>query len=165
MISETLSKLLLLWVATLMGLNSYSQKALANSVITQELLQHYVQALSHDSMQGRYTGTIGCEKSADLIATEMRKIELKLIKNGDSNYRHPYYIAKGKDTIMAANIIGLIPGKTPEKYIIFSAHYDHVGDAGEQVIWQQLKTTIGDKIYNGANDNASGVAALLALAT
>ena len=46
MISETLSKLLLLWVATLMGLNSYSQKALANSVITQELLQHYVQALS-----------------------------------------------------------------------------------------------------------------------
>ena len=95
----------------------------------------------------------------------MRKIELKLIKNGDSNYRHPYYIAKGKDTIMAANIIGLIPGKTPEKYIIFSAHYDHVGDAGEQVIWQLLKTTIGDKIYNGANDNASGVAALLALAT
>ena len=85
-------------------------------------------------MQGRCTGTIGCEKSADLIATEMRKIELKLIKNGDSNYRHPYYIAKGKDTIMAANIIGLIPGKTPEKYIIFSAHYDHVGDAGEQVI-------------------------------
>lgn len=54
------------------------------------------------------------------------------------------------------NIVGMLPGKTRSKEIvIFSAHYDHVDrdlDGKEGVI------------YNGANDNASGVAALLALA-
>ena len=49
-----------------------------------------------------------------------------------------------------SNVIGVIPGKSDEQ-IIFSAHYDHLG-------------TKGDKIYNGADDNASGVTAVLALA-
>lgn len=54
------------------------------------------------------------------------------------------------------NIVGVLPGKTMKKEIvIFSAHYDHVnkGISGEQ-----------GEIYNGANDNASGVAAVLSLA-
>lgn len=49
-----------------------------------------------------------------------------------------------------SNVIGVIPGKSEEQ-IIFSAHYDHLG-------------TKGDQIYNGADDNASGVTAVLGLA-
>jgi Zn-dependent M28 family amino/carboxypeptidase len=55
------------------------------------------------------------------------------------------------------NLVGMIPGKTkPDEYVIFSAHYDHLGigipDAG------------GDSIYNGANDDASGTTAVITLA-
>ena len=50
------------------------------------------------------------------------------------------------------NVIGLIPGKKKKKYVVFSAHYDHLGRMGP------------DALFPGANDNASGVAMLLSLA-
>ncbi|AYD47527.1 M20/M25/M40 family metallo-hydrolase [Arachidicoccus soli] len=54
------------------------------------------------------------------------------------------------------NVVGILPGKTlPDEYVIFSAHYDHLG-VGQPVN--------GDSIYNGANDDASGVTAVLSLA-
>ena len=55
-----------------------------------------------------------------------------------------------------ANVVGMIKGKTkPDEYVVFSAHYDHlgIGKAKEQ-----------DSIYNGANDDASGTTAVIALA-
>jgi Zn-dependent M28 family amino/carboxypeptidase len=55
------------------------------------------------------------------------------------------------------NIIGMIPGKSkPDEYVIFSAHYDHLGIGKPD--------EAGDSIYNGANDDASGTAAVIALA-
>lgn len=54
------------------------------------------------------------------------------------------------------NIVGIIPGKTKTKeYVIFSAHYDHLGI---------VKPVQGDSIMNGADDNASGTSAVIALA-
>lgn len=54
------------------------------------------------------------------------------------------------------NVVGILPGKTlPNEYVIFSAHYDHLGVG---------KPINGDSIYNGANDDASGVTAVLSLA-
>lgn len=54
------------------------------------------------------------------------------------------------------NVIGMVPGgKRPSQYIIYTAHWDHLGRD------TSLKD---DQIYNGAVDNASGVAGLLALA-
>jgi len=55
------------------------------------------------------------------------------------------------------NVIGILPGKTrPDEYVLYSAHWDHLGrcDAAPD----------GDDICNGAYDNASGTAALVALA-
>lgn len=55
------------------------------------------------------------------------------------------------------NLIGIIPGKSkPEEYVIFSAHYDHLGIGRPDAA--------GDSIYNGANDDASGTTAVIALA-
>ncbi len=57
------------------------------------------------------------------------------------------------------NVIGKIEGNDPDlrdEYVIFSAHYDHLGIAPEPVD--------GDSIYNGAWDNASGTAAVLEIA-
>lgn len=59
-----------------------------------------------------------------------------------------------------ANVIGLLPGSDPElskQAVIFMAHHDHLGLAKE-------RNAEGDAIYNGAVDNASGAAALLAIA-
>lgn len=55
-----------------------------------------------------------------------------------------------------ANVVGVIPGKSrPEEMVLFSAHYDHLG------IGKAVKE---DSIYNGANDDASGTTAVIALA-
>jgi hypothetical protein len=54
------------------------------------------------------------------------------------------------------NVAGMLPGKTkPNEVIVFSAHYDHIGSSN---------SASSDKIYNGANDNASGTAAVIILA-
>ncbi len=165
MTSKSIYPFFVVLLATLPSLKSYSQKALADSVITKDLLQHYVQALAHDSMQGRYTGTVGCEKAAALIAGEMKALGLLPLSKNKGAYDYPYYLAEGTDTSMAANIVGVVPGKISDKYILFSAHYDHIGDSNQQGSPLRLSSSPKDKIYNGANDNASGVAALLALAS
>ncbi|WP_070138379.1 M28 family metallopeptidase [Crocinitomix algicola] len=68
-----------------------------------------------------------------------KKINLKI----HSTYK-PQYKSK--------NVIGYIPGKRKRKYIVFTAHYDHLGRMGT------------DTYFPGANDNASGTAMLLSLA-
>lgn len=147
---------------TLCSVQAFSQQALADAVITKELLQAYVQVIAHDSMDGRLTGTEGCEKAGYWIAREMQAIGLQPMSN--RSFHHPYRITNGMDTIKAANIVGIIPGSNAKKYIIFSAHYDHVGNAAKHKWEGQLHTDPNDLIFNGANDNASGVAAMLALA-
>jgi aminopeptidase YwaD len=53
------------------------------------------------------------------------------------------------------NVVAILPGKTkPEEIVLYSAHYDHLG----------VKTGEGDVIYNGADDDASGTAAIINLA-
>lgn len=57
---------------------------------------------------------------------------------------------------ISRNVVGIIPGsKQPEEYVIYSAHWDHLGVG---------RAVEGDSIYNGALDNASGTAAVLAIA-
>lgn len=56
-----------------------------------------------------------------------------------------------------ANVVGILPGKSKKnEYVIFSAHYDHLGIARQP--------QNGDSIYNGANDDAAGTTAVMMLA-
>ena len=65
-------------------------------------------------------------------------------------------IRNSVSNLVSKNVIALIPGtERKDEYIIYSAHWDHLGIG---------KAIDGDSIYNGAIDNASGTAALLALA-
>jgi Zn-dependent M28 family amino/carboxypeptidase len=60
-------------------------------------------------------------------------------------------------TIVSHNVLGRLPGtRHPNESVIYSAHWDHLGIG--------LPDAKGDRIYNGANDNASGIASLLELA-
>jgi Zn-dependent M28 family amino/carboxypeptidase len=60
------------------------------------------------------------------------------------------------ETLPLTNVAGMIPGKSrPDEYVIFSGHYDHIG---------ALPPVKGDSIANGADDDASGTTAVIALA-
>ncbi|KKC24065.1 peptidase M20 [Sphingomonas sp. SRS2] len=60
------------------------------------------------------------------------------------------------ETIVSKNVLGRLPGKThPNESVIYSAHWDHLGIG--------LPDAKGDRVYNGAKDNASGIAAMLEL--
>ena len=106
--------------------------------------------LASDKMEGRATFTRGIELASTFIEDEFKKIDLSYFDNL-TNYRQEFDV-KGK---AANNVIGILPGKSkPDEYVIFSAHYDHLGSVEDGI----------DKIYNGANDDASGTTAVIALA-
>ena len=106
--------------------------------------------LASDKMEGRATFSPGIELASAFIEEEFKKIDLSYFDNL-TNYRQEFDV-KGK---AANNVIGILPGKSkPDEYVIFSAHYDHLGLANEG----------DDRIYNGANDDASGVTAVVMLA-
>ena len=106
--------------------------------------------LASDKMEGRATFSPGIELASKFIEAEFKKINLSYFDNL-TNYRQEFDV-KGK---AANNVIGILPGKSkPDEYVIFSAHYDHLGSVEDGI----------DKIYNGANDDASGTTAVIALA-
>ncbi len=122
-----------------------------NIVIDTATVKKHLYTLAHDNMQGRKPGTEGIEKAAKYIEGEFKKIGLKPFKDLTTyrqNFEHK--------NIKMFNVLGVLEGKSKkDEFVIVSAHYDHLGvkESGE-----------GDLIYNGANDDASGVVGILALA-
>ena len=137
------------------------QAALADSLFHPDSLRHIVAVLASDSLEGRFAGTAGNLKAALFIAEEFRKAGLSHLagNNGFFMQVKPSWF----------NVMGAIKGKSrPGQVIIFSAHYDHVGTINTnpypKIAGGQSDVENGDEIYNGANDNASGVCAVVSLA-
>jgi len=121
-------------------------------------VRRHLYTLASDAMEGRKSGTAGIEKAAKYIENEFKRIGLTTFE-GLETYRQTFSFKPrgGPKEITSANIIGVLEGKSKkEEYVIISAHYDHLG---------MQKQGVGDLIYNGANDDASGVAGVLALAS
>lgn len=109
-------------------------------------LINHLEYLSSAVMQGRETATPGNQLAREYIIKIFDS--LKIDKAGDSRLQ-PFPF--GVNNQQGANIIGVIKGYQHENsYVAITAHYDHLG------------TRNGD-IYYGADDNASGTAALLAM--
>ncbi len=118
----------------------------AQDAIDADMLMQDVRALSADDMAGRAANTPGGERARDYI--ERRFTELGL-----QPHRGPFtYPIDRRTTGRGTNVMAVIRGSDrPDKFIIVSAHYDHVGvERG--------------RTYNGTDDNASGVSALFAFA-
>jgi Peptidase family M28 len=137
-------------------------------------------AISHDSLQGRAMGTPGNDKAARIIANEMQR--LGLVPGGDNGYLQriplkmmpsrrpggPMRLAPAEsfaalDTVPAErrgssqNVVGIIVGSDPalrDEVVLVGAHFDHLAMNGARAVE-------GDSIFNGADDDASGVAAIL----
>ena len=106
--------------------------------------------LSSDSLKGRETGTPEMVVASRFIVRRFRESGVLKFANG---YVQKFsFVDKYKKRRNGANVVGYLGGTTnPSKYLVVTAHYDHLGiREGE--------------IFNGADDNASGTAALFAIA-
>ncbi len=111
-----------------------------------------VAALTTADMAGRATGTPGGRLARAYVVKRFSEIGLTSV---GKDFVHPFSftLRNGKQYDDAANVIGVLRGSAaPERWLVISAHYDHLG-------------VVDGKVYPGADDNASGVAALLAIAT
>lgn len=108
-----------------------------------------VEILSSDKFEGRKTGEKGNDSARAYIIKEFKRLNLF---GFNGKYEQPFSFEIRKKKYNANNILVEIIGtEFPEKYIVISAHHDHLGISGGQ-------------IYNGADDDASGVSALISFA-
>jgi Zn-dependent M28 family amino/carboxypeptidase len=116
---------------------------------SKEALLTHIKELSSDTYEGRETGTAGATKAKNYIIAEFDKLGVKPL---GKTFEQAFPLPKNKKIKQGENIIGVIKGSSaPNEYIVISAHYDHEG----------IKN---GKIYNGADDDASGISALIAFA-
>jgi len=118
----------------------------ANAQTTlKERLEQHVYTLASDSLRGRKAGTEYARKAADYIVKQFEEIGIE--PYFENSYLQTF--RKGK----FQNIVGIFRGNDAvlkDEYIVVGAHYDHIGASGKV-------------INNGADDNASGTAALIEL--
>ena len=139
--------------APVTGRPAYDAAAQAASNVRKEQLLADLKALSADDMEGRLVGTPGGAKARAFVISRFKAVGLKPF--GDS-FESPFTFTGGRGAgateRQGINVIGYVAGtKQPARYIVVSAHYDHIG----------VRNGV---TFNGADDNASGTAALFALA-
>ena len=150
---------------------SFAQENLsyANSINNKDLYKH-IEVLSSDSLEGRETGKPGQKMAAEYIANHFKKIgippykrktyyqkfkvksERHICKCDDCDLAFFKRIFKSNQTIRGENVLGYIEGSDlKDELLIITAHYDHLGKHDSL-------------IFNGADDDASGVSAALEIA-
>lgn len=142
-------------------LSKRERTAVPSSVDSASLLAD-VRTLADPAMQGRAVNTPGGKKARDYLLQRFRDIGLEPVGAG---FEQPFTFTPGRGIrfwrakfweerkpVPGVNLVGQIRGTVePDSVIVVSAHYDHLG----------LRR---GKLYPGADDNASGVAAMLAVA-
>lgn len=150
------------------GAAAQIQAPTAGTRIPEERVRAHLAALAHDSLRGRRTGTEGARTAARYLAAELERYGLE--PAGDDGYFQTVPLvrtreggrerlrlagpASGGERLRGLNVVGLVrgAGDGAREAVVVGAHYDHLG-VGAAVA--------GDSIYNGADDDASGVVAVL----
>ncbi len=125
-------------------------------------IEQYVYDLADDSMMGRVTGTPAYLKAATYVAEALRSMGVRpaFYDAGSSveGYFHEFDVhaeSLGAESVRTYNVVGILEGTDPARrneYVVVGAHVDHISWPDET------------QIYNGASDNASGVATVLDVA-
>jgi Zn-dependent M28 family amino/carboxypeptidase len=122
-----------------------------STVIDSARLLDDLKILSSDAMEGRRTGTPGSAKARAFIA-ERFKASGVVPFGASYEQSFTFRTRRVSGEQRGVNVVGRIAGTLePRRYIVISAHYDHLG-------------TQNGVVFNGADDNASGTAALFAIA-
>lgn len=115
------------------------------------MLEHQ-RHLSSDALEGRKTGSRGSDSARAYIERAFTRAGLRSFEGG---YARRFSFRGRRDPAprTGINVVGYVAGLVdPSRFVVLSAHYDHLG-------------VIDGQIYNGADDNASGVGALLAMSS
>lgn len=158
------------------SLFSQSAKEKGFATINKESAKAYIGFLASDAVEGREAGRYGGRVAGEYVKSVLQDMGLKPL-NEDSYFQpfeaysperqkrvrfsvHPDSIQKYSQLpahrkLELRNVLGYIEGKNKNEYVVMGAHYDHLG---------MDEVLDGDKIYNGADDNASGVSAVLQIA-
>ena len=130
--------------------------SLAQEIDGNKLLQH-LEYLSSDALEGRKPLSRGSSMAQKYILDALTSLDLVEPLYPDFIQKFSFEDRRTKKMVVdASNIVAFIPGSASKKVIVVTGHYDHVGIG--------RPNAAGDSIYNGADDNASGTAALLVLA-
>jgi Zn-dependent M28 family amino/carboxypeptidase len=115
----------------------------------EDQLLNRLEILSSDKFEGRKTGEKGNDSARAFIIQEFKNLNSTGLKG---SFEHPFSFERKGEKFNANSILVEFKGsKFPDQYIVISAHHDHLG--------------VSDgKIYNGADDDASGVSALISFA-
>lgn len=155
-----MKKLLIILLSGLLLAISSASIAQSKSIKNFEVrpsLEKWVYFLASDDMMGRANGSPEMKIAAEYIAGVFRKAGLKPGFGGE--FIRDFTFTSRNRTIDERNVAAIIPGTDPElkdEYIIITAHFDHVGIG---------RPVDGDSIYNGADDNASGTASIMGVAS
>jgi Zn-dependent M28 family amino/carboxypeptidase len=126
-------------------------------------IQDHIKTLADDSFQGRGTGTAGERSAAIYIESAFKKLKLQP-KGENQTYFQSFPFKKGThgegEAGTGRNILAYLDNNA-KTTVIIGAHYDHLGTDGQG---SSLDANPNDKIHNGADDNASGVAGVIELA-
>lgn len=139
--------------AATLALLSFSTAANAQQDRTRiKDLQSHIYYFASDSLQGRKAGTESSAKAARYIANEFQKAGV--LPLFDDGYEMPFS-RDGYSEYNFFDVVGYIPGSDPvlkSEIIVIGAHFDHLG------------VRYDGEVFNGADDNASGSAALIEVA-
>lgn len=144
---------------------AFGLSAFAQSAVTEKEIAAHISYLASPKMGGRFPGTKENKKVVDYLIKNFKKSGIKSLNNNYiQEFRAKIRVKKGLDTptVTTQNVIGVIEGSDPvlkNEFIVLGAHYDHLGKGGPS---SKKPDTIG--VHLGADDNASGTAALLEIA-
>mgnify|MGYP001160979099 FL=1 len=158
----------LFMVATFVALAAFPVGAVVpqSPEINRASVERVISVLAHDGMEGRSAFSPAALRAAEFIASEFDSIGLDEVSGNDGYLQHFKARRRGRgrrgggqtDTEQTeyglSNVVGMIAGNRTDEYVVFSAHYDHIG----------IRPGGDDVIANGANDNASGTTAVIELA-
>lgn len=134
-------KKIIFFIVSLFSIYTFAQE------ISKEKITDILSTLASDEMKGREIGTPENDNAANYIAKLFKENNLEYCTG--NSYLIPFNY-KGK---AAYNVCGIKKGAS-EKYLGFSGHFDHIGTNKKS----------GDNIYNGADDDASGITTLVGIA-
>ncbi|NAS32657.1 M28 family peptidase [Flavobacteriaceae bacterium R38] len=160
-----ITSLVILLLATI-ALQAQTDKEKVLATVNVNTIKGHIYFLADDALKGRETGTPENKIAAAYLANTLRSYGVKPNPKTGDYYQEATLQVRYRDgeevktkTVKSQNVIGIVEGTDPklkDEYIIYSAHYDHVG--------VHKSNNPNDSIFNGARDNAVGTTTVLSMA-